>query len=157
MNARIRVSLVALATLLALAGCGPGEAGTPKVLAIGIDGVRPDVLAEVPTPHLDALAADGTFTDAALTGFPSVSGPGWSSLLTGVWPGKHGVTNNDFTGKRYDVYPDFLTRIEQVRPELRTFAVAEVHIVDVAVTALVHLGIRPAKAWDLDGRPVGLR
>lgn len=98
---------------------------TPKVLVIGIDGVRPDVLSEVPTPHIDALAAAGTFTDSARTGMPSVSGPGWSSLLIGVWPDKHGVVNNDFTGKRYDAYPDFLTRIESVRPELGTFAVVD--------------------------------
>lgn len=114
--------------------CAPGAADapveevgqrTPKVLVIGIDGVRPDVLAEVATPNLDRLAAEGTFSDAAQTGRPTVSGPGWSSLLIGVWPAKHGVTNNEFTGKRYDRYPDFLTRIEQVRPELRTFAVVD--------------------------------
>jgi predicted AlkP superfamily pyrophosphatase or phosphodiesterase len=154
-NARIRASLVALATLLALAGCGPGEAGTPKVVVIGIDGVRPDVLAEVPTPHLDALAAGGTFTDAALTGFPSVSGPGWSSLLTGVWPDKHGVTNNDFTGKRYDVYPDFLTRIEQVRPELRTFAVADWTPLVRAEEGLPTLGDAIDEKHVLDGYEVG--
>jgi len=97
----------------------------PKVLLIGLDGVRPDVLAEVPTPHIDALIAEGAFTPHARTGMPSVSGPGWSSMLNGVWPEKHGVVNNDFTGKRYDLYPDFLTRIEDVRPELNTFAVAD--------------------------------
>ncbi len=30
-------------------------------------------------------------------------------------------------------------------------------IVDVAVTALTHLGITPDPAWELDGRAVGLR
>ncbi len=30
-------------------------------------------------------------------------------------------------------------------------------IVDVAVTALTHLGIAIEPAWELDGRPVGLR
>lgn len=97
----------------------------PKVLVIGIDGVRPDVLAEVATPHLDELAARGVLVEDARTGFPTVSGPGWSSFLNGVWPDKHGVTNNDFTGKRYDLYPDFLSRIEDVRPELSTFAIAD--------------------------------
>jgi predicted AlkP superfamily pyrophosphatase or phosphodiesterase len=120
---RIRVMILALSSLAA--GCTGAEPRTPKVLVIGIDGVRPDVLAQVPTPNLDALASDGTFTDKARTGFPSVSGPGWSSLLTGVWPEKHGVTDNGFEGKRYDIYPDFLTRIESVRPELGTFAVAD--------------------------------
>jgi len=97
----------------------------PKVLVIGIDGVRPDVLTEVATPHIDALAAEGVLVLDARTGFPSVSGPGWSSMLSGVWPAKHGVTDNEFTGKRYDLYPDFLTRAERGRPELRTFAVAD--------------------------------
>jgi predicted AlkP superfamily pyrophosphatase or phosphodiesterase len=119
-------------SLLALVACGSCDAappadGTPipKVLVIGIDGVRPDVLAEVPTPSLDALVANGAFTDRARTVRPTVSGPAWSSLLLGVGPDKHGVVNNEFTGKRYGQYPDFLTRIETVRPELGTFAVAD--------------------------------
>ena len=109
--------------LLLTVACSPEP--TPKVLVIGIDGVRPDVLAEVDTPHLDRLAEEGVLIRNARTGFPSVSGPGWSSFLNGVWPAKHGVTSNDFTGERYDQFPDFLTRIEQVRPTLSTFAVAD--------------------------------
>ena len=125
-----RATLAALA-LTTLLSCAPADRApqapplTPKVLLIGLDGVRPDVLADVATPNIDALAAAGSFTDHARTGLPSVSGPGWSSMLNGAWPEKHGVTDNDFTGKRYDLYPDFLTRIEQVRPELHTFAVAD--------------------------------
>ena len=99
--------------------------GEKKVMLIGIDGVRPDVLADVHTPHLDALAREGAFSARARTTFPSVSGPGWSSMLLGVWPEKHGVTSNDFRGHRYDEFPDFLTRIERERPELETFAVAD--------------------------------
>ena len=98
---------------------------TPKLLLIGIDGVRADVLADVSTPNLDALAAVGSFTARTRTTTPSVSGPAWSSMLTGVWPDKHGVTSNRFTNRQYDRYPDFLTRIEQVRPELATFAVVD--------------------------------
>lgn len=98
---------------------------TPKVLLIGIDGVRPDILAQVPTPVMDSLAASGWYTADARTTAPSVSGPAWSSMLTGVWPGKHGVIDNGFEGRRYDEYPGFLTRIERVRPELATFAGAD--------------------------------
>ncbi|CAM5353026.1 hypothetical protein SALBM311S_08742 [Streptomyces alboniger] len=47
------------------------------------------------------------------------SGPGWSSVLTGVWPDRHGVTGNDFTGADYLRYPDFLTRATTLRPGLR--------------------------------------
>ena len=103
----------------------PLEERAPKVLLIGIDGVRGDILAEVSTPNLDALAAVGSFTAETRTTTPSVSGPAWSSMLTGVWPEKHGVTSNRFTNRQYEQYPDFLTRIEQVRPELATFAVVD--------------------------------
>ncbi len=126
---------IGLAACLAFTSCGYDTGSeaeevlaatrTPKVLLIGIDGVRPDVLQAVSTPNLDALAESGLFIDDARTTHPSVSGPSWSSMLTGVWPDKHGVTNNDFTGKRFEEYPDFLTRIEQLRPELSTAAIVD--------------------------------
>ncbi|NJD20762.1 MAG: nucleotide pyrophosphatase, partial [Gemmatimonadetes bacterium] len=136
------------ATVLAvlLTACAPAERPEPeprpKVLLIGIDGVRPDVMAEVPTPNIDSLAAVGAFTATARTVMPSVSGPTWSSMLTGVRPEKHGVVDNDFTGKRYDLFPDFLTRMEQVRPELNTFAVVD----------WVPLGAAPDSSPTLSGR-----
>ncbi len=126
MSGRLRRAAVAALTVACtLSSCAPSQRTVKKVLVIGIDGVRPDVLAQVPTPNLDALAAAGAFSPRARTTFPSVSGPGWSSLLIGVWPDKHGVTSNDLTGNGYARYPDFLTRIELARPELRTFAVAD--------------------------------
>jgi len=126
MNLPTRPVLVLTAAPLALVLAGapdvPPIQGTPKVLLIGIDGVRPDVLAEVPTPVMDSLAASGWYADEGRTTTPSVSGPAWSSMLTGVWPAKHGVTDNGFGGRRYADYPDFLTRAERERPELLTFA-----------------------------------
>lgn len=129
----LRICCAVLSVLLA-AACGEtGSRGetdaagsrTKKVLVIGIDGVRPDVLAEVATPNIDALAASGTFSDDVGTTRPTVSGPAWSSLLTGVWPEKHGVTSNEFAVKHFDAFPDFLTRIEQVRPDLNTYAAVD--------------------------------
>ena len=77
---RLTVSLL----LAALPAC---EAGLPakKLLVIGLDGVRVDVLAAAHTPHLDSLNAEGTISHSAQTRPPTVSGPGWSSMLTGVW------------------------------------------------------------------------
>ncbi|WP_419948938.1 alkaline phosphatase family protein [Candidatus Palauibacter sp.] len=115
---------LSLGAVLALASA-PGSLhaqGRPRVLVIGIDGVRPDVLAEVPTPVMDSLAAAGWYTAATRTTTPSVSGPSWSSMLNGVWPEKHGVTGNTFEGRRYGEYPDFLTLLERWRPDLGTFA-----------------------------------
>lgn len=103
----------------------PQEGATPKVLLVGWDGVRPDIMAQVATPNLDALAAAGTFSPVAVTARPTVSGPCWSSILTGVWSEKHGVLNNDFSSNQYEAFPDFLTRIEAVRAELNTFVAAD--------------------------------
>ncbi|MCJ7629722.1 MAG: alkaline phosphatase family protein, partial [Longimicrobiales bacterium] len=84
----------------------PEPGATPKVLLVGWDGVRPDILREVSTPHFDSLVAAGTFSDVARTARPTVSGPDWSSILIGVWPEKHGVQSNDFSSNRYSEYPD---------------------------------------------------
>ncbi len=107
----------------AAAPSGASTEGRKKVLLIGIDGIRVDILEQAATPNLDALAAGGAFSADARTRPITVSGPGWSSMLTGVWMEKHGVESNDFTGNHYAEYPDFLTRIEQVRPDLSTYAV----------------------------------
>ncbi|MFI7152286.1 alkaline phosphatase family protein [Nonomuraea sp. NPDC050022] len=50
------------------------------------------------------------------------SGPGWSSIATGVWPDKHGVVDNAFTSPQFAKYPDFLTRANTARPDLTTAA-----------------------------------
>lgn len=167
-----RFASPAVALALLVAACTGGERPTPegtpdagrapavgalvpKVLLIGIDGVRPDVLAEVSTPHIDALAATGAYTGTARTGMPSVSGPSWSSMLTGVWPEKHGVVDNDFTGKRYDLYPDFLTRIERVRPELATFVVVDWEPLGAAEDGMPTIGDEVDVKHVLDGYDVG--
>lgn len=96
-----------------------------KVLLIGLDGVRVDILAEAYTPNLDRLIAEGTFTDEVVTAEPTVSGPNWSSMLTGVWPEKHGVHSNNFEDNDYATWPDFLTRLEQLDSSLATYAVLD--------------------------------
>jgi len=112
-------------TLLVASSAGAQSPRSPKLLLIGIDGIRVDILQAAATPNLDALAAAGELSLTARIRPKTVSGPGWSSMLTGVWMDKHGVENNDFSSSRYDQYPDFLTRIELIRPELSTFAVLD--------------------------------
>jgi predicted AlkP superfamily pyrophosphatase or phosphodiesterase len=90
-----------------------------------LDGVRVDILAQANTPNIDDLAEAGLFSDQAWTGEETVSGPGWSSMVIGVWADKHGVHNNDFTENSYGQYPDFLTRLEQVDSTFNTFAVLD--------------------------------
>jgi predicted AlkP superfamily pyrophosphatase or phosphodiesterase len=94
-------------------------------LVIGIDGLRVDALQQAETPSLDGLIAEGTVTYDAFAGGVlgtqteqmTWSGPGWSSILTGVWVDKHGVEINVFDDARFDEYPHFFTRIRQLDPE----------------------------------------
>ncbi|MBI4152113.1 alkaline phosphatase family protein [Candidatus Woesearchaeota archaeon] len=91
-----------------------------KVLLIGIDGVRPDALYVARTPHLDHLVAQGCYSDVAQAGKFTVSAPGWSNILCGVWEDKHGVTDNALLYHHLQSYPSIFTRLEQLHPELYT-------------------------------------
>ncbi|GHE39154.1 AP endonuclease [Streptosporangium violaceochromogenes] len=98
----------------------------PKVLVVGLDGLRYDRLLAVRPPNIRRLMEEGTFATGLLDLPPKVrssSGPGWATVLTGVSPARHGVRNNSFSGHQFAKYPDFLTRLEQVRPSLHTAAV----------------------------------
>jgi predicted AlkP superfamily pyrophosphatase or phosphodiesterase len=81
-----------------------------RVLIIGIDGVRLDVLHTTATPHLDAVAAAGFLAPVRIDdATPTWSGPCWATVATGVSVARHGITHNVFTGHNLAAYPDFLT------------------------------------------------
>lgn len=97
-----------------------GHAQTGRVLFIGIDGCRGDALIAANTPNLDNLIATGTWSPDALTIPPTWSGTGWSSMMTAVWPGKHGVTDNSFSGSNFGTYPHFYNHVENSIPGVQT-------------------------------------
>ncbi|RSS40864.1 nucleotide pyrophosphatase [Streptomyces sp. WAC07061] len=104
------------------------QANTDKVLVIGLDGVVLDRVKAANAPHLGGLMAEGLTARSTLYANPMAatsSGPGWSTIATGVWPDKHGVKDNSFTGKNYAAHPDFLTRAENAKPSLNTYAAAD--------------------------------
>lgn len=83
-----------------------------RVLVVGIDGVRLDTLARVPTPHLDTVAEAGFLAPVTIEeSTPTMSGPCWATIVTGVRLTKHAVWSNDFSGHRLGVFPDFTTRL----------------------------------------------
>lgn len=98
--------------------------GTNRVLFIGLDGTRGSVMnhPSVLTPNLDFLKSEGLYSDRVQTGDVSVSGPGWSNNLTGVWRDKHNVSNNTVRTNRYGTapyingadFPDFIGRLESL-------------------------------------------
>lgn len=111
---------------------GPGAAspfGGRRVLVIGIDGCRADALRLATNsglaPHMADLIRNGTVTWNAVAGGPpspspsnqpTLSGPGWSSILCGVWTDKHLVTGNTFSPSDFVNYPAFLRRVKEAVP-----------------------------------------
>lgn len=116
---------IALLLFCLLAGTTNADEPARKVLLIGIDGCRPDALLAAQSPNLHGLIKNGAFSDKAQTGEITVSGPGWSSFLTGVWAPKHGVRDNSFKGANYGEFPDLLKRIKSARP--KSFVASVVH------------------------------
>lgn len=96
-----------------------------KVMIIGIDGTRSDALQQANTPVVDSLIANGTYTFNAYNTGITVSGPSWSTIMTGTEYLKHNVTNNDYTNSRFTLYPYFTTRAKSIKPNLYCAQVVE--------------------------------
>ena len=118
--------LLLSALLLSAAISFAAEPKVKKVLYIGLDGTRFDAIEKADTPNLDALIKDGIYSDTCLIlgdryqKNDTVSGPGWSTILTGVWADKHGVHDNSFLGSHYKEFPHFFARLKEVRPDAKT-------------------------------------
>ncbi|MFD6112958.1 alkaline phosphatase family protein [Streptomyces yangpuensis] len=124
----LAVAVTATALLAAHTATAAPAAVTDKVLVIGVDGAVLDRGKAADAPHLNGLMAQGLTARSTLYAGPMAatsSGPGWSTVATGVWPDKHGVRDNSFIGKNYTAHPDFLTRIENAKPALNTYAAAD--------------------------------
>ncbi|ANZ38664.1 nucleotide pyrophosphatase [Lentzea guizhouensis] len=122
----------ALALLLPLFLLAPAAvaapAKTPKVLVIGLDGARYDKLLAADTPNIHALLNRGYGARSSLYGSgmaATSSGPGWSTVLTGVWPDKHKVKDNSFTGNALASHPSWLERANTAKPALSTYAAVD--------------------------------
>lgn len=63
-----------------------------RVFILGIDGAG-NAPKTVPTPNLDRVFNNGVYTYNAQASIPTISGECWGSILTGVLPEKHGLTN----------------------------------------------------------------
>lgn len=94
-----------------------------RVLIIGIDGCRSDVAETAHTPNLDALKQNGLYSPDAFNDDITISGPGWSAILCGVWSDKHNVTNNNFSGSNYIDYPSIFNYIEDHDSSLNTVSI----------------------------------
>jgi predicted AlkP superfamily pyrophosphatase or phosphodiesterase len=73
------------------AGTGPD---TPLLILVSFDGFRWDYDAQAPTPHLRRLAERGVRAEALIPSFPSKTFPNHYTIVTGRYPGHHGIVAN---------------------------------------------------------------
>jgi predicted AlkP superfamily pyrophosphatase or phosphodiesterase len=88
---------IALSLLLGASASPPAPA--KRVILISIDGMRGDYLWDEPRyhlkiPNLKALAAAGSFAEAAEGVTPTLTYPSHASIVTGAYPARHGILAN---------------------------------------------------------------
>ena len=87
------VVLFAIA-LLAAAGCGSPSAPGKRVIVLGFDGMdyrlTRELMSKGRMPNFSQVAASGTFSSLG-TSIPPQSPVAWSSFITGMDPGGHGI------------------------------------------------------------------
>ncbi|HSR50741.1 MAG TPA: ectonucleotide pyrophosphatase/phosphodiesterase [Acidobacteriota bacterium] len=96
----ILVRLAAVVLLLGCAasgwGCWGAETDQPVVLLISFDGFRWDYRERFETPNFDRLAAHGIQARGLIPVFPTKTFPNHYSVVTGLYPARHGIVANVF-------------------------------------------------------------
>ena len=72
---------------------------TPLLLMISVDGLRPDYVTAADAhgakiPQLRRLMKEGSYAEGVVGVVPTVTYPSHTTLVTGVWPAKHGIFGN---------------------------------------------------------------
>jgi len=99
------------------------------VILIGTDGTNLDKVLQYaydqPDSGFRAVMEQGVTGATTLVGHTTISGPSWSTILTGAWDNKTGVINNIFNPRPYDAWPTAINLIEYSRPEVNTAVYAD--------------------------------
>ncbi|HEY1023183.1 MAG TPA: alkaline phosphatase family protein, partial [Flavisolibacter sp.] len=131
-----------LLLLVWFAAAALAQKGAKKAVFIIVDGIPADVVEKVATPHLDKVAAAGSYLRTYVGGekdgysqTPTISAVSYNSLLTGTWVNKHNVWDNSIKDPNYnyrsifrvykDQYPKGKTAIFSSWTDNRTKLVGE--------------------------------
>src|SRR5262244_3887121 len=95
----MRALALACLALGLVAAVAAAQTATPLVIMISIDGLRPDYVTAADThglkiPALRRFVTEGAFAEGVQGVIPTVTYPSHTTLITGVWPAKHGILAN---------------------------------------------------------------
>src|SRR5215475_12837551 len=91
---------LALVGVLAAGGFARAQQpAAPLLVVISVDGLRPDYITAADqhgakVPVLRRFVKEGAYADGVTGVVPSVTYPSHTTLMTGVWPVKHGILAN---------------------------------------------------------------
>lgn len=68
----------------------------PYVVLVSFDGFRHDYVSKYDLPNFKSFIKNGTAADALIPSFPSKTFPNHYTLVTGLYPGNHGLVDNQF-------------------------------------------------------------
>lgn len=104
----------------------PSGTKTQKTLVIGLDGATFSAMSPADLPNISSVRKAGMTSTSNLFAnpmAPTVSGAGWSTIATGVWPDKHRAVDNGFGGNNLEQYTNYQNRLEQADPAMSTLVV----------------------------------
>lgn len=85
----------------------PAQVDKPYVILVSLDGFRFDYIEKHKAKFLDKIAEQGTKAEALIPSYPSVTFPNHYSIVTGMYPGHHGLVGNTMydreTEERYSL------------------------------------------------------
>lgn len=107
------MKLLLLLTLCIAIGCGnkvdpvteEEDDDRPFVIMVSIDGFRDDYAEDFSTTNILAMKETGAWAQSMIPAYPSKTFPNHYSLVTGMYPGNHGIVGNSFYSKaKNDTY-----------------------------------------------------
>ncbi len=78
------------------------EAPAPYVILISFDGFRDDYVEKFDAPHFKEFIGKGASATSMTPSFPSKTFPNHYTIVTGLYPGNHGLVDNNFYDKPLD-------------------------------------------------------
>ena len=94
-----RAGILLLIALASTIGARSQQPNGPLLVMVSVDGLRPDYVTEADAhgakvPNLRRFMREGAFADGVEGVIPTVTYPSHTTLVTGVWPEKHGIYAN---------------------------------------------------------------
>ena len=109
------------------------HANKKRVIVIGVDGMSPDGIKTAPTPVMDSIMKNGSYTLNARGVLPTSSSPNWKSMISGSDTEQHGVTSNKWQKDKFilppttngieEIYPTIFGLAREQRPDLKIGAI----------------------------------